>query len=209
LVFLCNMSKHEAIVLYRPLLYSIALKMVGTLEDAEDIVHDTFEKWLKIDTSGIANAKAYLIKSVQNNCNKFLGSFKNKATHEQVTEDDRLLLTDEGQTKSIFHFDLEAQVSHAWEVLHKKLEPIEKSIFVMREVFNVEYEEMQQLYDKKVDNLRQIVSRAKSKLQEEKQKFHLPAAKDYIPESFKKACSGGNLSELFNELATDIKERLK
>ena len=205
------MSKHDAILAYQPLLYAIALRMVGTLEDAEDIVQDTFEKWLKIDTSNIANAKAYLIKSVQNNCNKFLGSLKQRVVHHSVSEQDQdeLSLIDESQSKGIFHFDVEAQVSHAWEVLHKKLEPIEKSIFVMREVFNVEYDEMQKIYDKKVENLRQIVSRAKAKLQEETNKFQLPAARDYIPESFRNACSGGNIADLFHELSEDIKAKLK
>jgi RNA polymerase sigma factor (sigma-70 family) len=197
-------------VLYQPLLQAIALKMVGTLEDAEDIVQDTYEKWLKIDTSGISNAKAYLIRSVQNNSVKFLQSLRNRISHQEVTEiAESDGLVDEVQHKSMFNFDLEAQVSHAWEVLHRKLEPIEKSIFVMREVFNVEYEELQHLYDKKAENLRQIVSRAKTKLQQEKDRFHLPSAQDYIPESFHKACQGGNLSALFHELTHDLKEKLK
>ena len=197
-------------VLYHPLLRSIAMKMVGTLEDAEDIVQDTYEKWLRIDTSGITNVKAYLIRSVQNNCINFMQSLRQRFSHQDVLEHaESSLFEDEVQTKSMFSFDLDAQVSHAWEVLHKKLEPIEKSIFVMREVFNVEYEELQHLYDKKVENLRQIVSRAKVKLQEEKDRFQLPAASSYIPESFKRACNGENLSALFQELSQDIREKLK
>ena len=205
------MSKHEAIEIYQPLLYAIALKMVGTLEDAEDIVQDTFEKWLKIDTTDVTNAKAYLIKSVQNNALKFLNSFRRRAAHHTISEDEAAaVIVDDVQTKSIFNFDLDAQMSHAWEILHKKLEPLEKSIFVLREVFNLEYEELQEIYGKKVDNLRQIVSRAKSKLAiDTHKKFHLPEAKDYIPESFRKACSGGHLSELFTELSQDIRKKLK
>ncbi len=197
-------------VLYHPILRAIALRMVGTIEDAEDIVQDTYEKWLKVDTSSITNAKAYLIRSVQNNSVKFLETLRNRFRHDDVNE---LLEThsmmDETQNKKMFHFDLETEVSQAWEVLHKKLEPLEKSIFVMREVFNVEYEEMQNLFDKKTENLRQIVSRAKTKLQQEKDRFHLPSAKSYIPESFQKACNGGNLSALLHELSEDLKEKLK
>ncbi|MFT4736234.1 MAG: RNA polymerase sigma factor (sigma-70 family) [Cyclobacteriaceae bacterium] len=203
------MSKHEAIILYQPMLYAIALKMVGTLEDAEDIVQDTFEKYLRLDPQKVANAKAYLIKSVQNNCMSFLTSFKSKAAQKTVAAEDSLELHDESQVKQLFNFDVEAQVSNAWEILHKKLEPVEKSIFVLREVFNVEYEELQVIYDKKVDHLRQIVSRAKSKLKYDKYSFHLPAAKDYIPDSFRKACNGGHLSEIFNELTADFKAKIK
>ena len=197
-------------VLYHPMLRAIALKMVGTIEDAEDIVQDTYEKWLKVDASSITNAKAYLIRSVQNNSIKFLESLRNRFNHDDVNElSETHSMVDEAQSKKMFHFDLETEVSHAWEVLHKKLEPIEKSIFVMREVFNVEYEEMQNLFDKKSENLRQIVSRAKTKLQQEKDRFHLPSAKSYIPESFQKACNGGNLSALLHELSEDLKEKLK
>jgi RNA polymerase sigma factor (sigma-70 family) len=197
-------------ILYRPILQAIALKMVGTFEDAEDIVQDTYEKWLKVDTSGITNAKAYLIRSVQNNAIKFLESFRNRVKHHDVMDcTDTRVLEDKEQSHSIFHFDLEAQVSQAWEVLHRKLEPVEKSIFVMREVFNVDYEELQEYYDKKSENLRQIVSRAKIKLQQGKDRFHLPVAKDYIPESFHKVCNGEHISAIFHELTQDIKEKLK
>ncbi|MDH5610800.1 MAG: RNA polymerase subunit sigma, partial [Cyclobacteriaceae bacterium] len=68
------MNRAETIQLYQPLLYSIALRMVGTLEDAEDIVQDTFEKWLSIDVESIHNTKAYLVRSVRNNCLQFLNS---------------------------------------------------------------------------------------------------------------------------------------
>lgn len=197
-------------VMYHPILRAIALKMVGTIEDAEDIVQDTYEKWLKVDASTITNAKAYLIRSVQNNCIKFLESFKNRFTHHDVEDlSESASMEDEHQIRKMSHFDLEAQVSHAWEVLHKKLEPVEKSIFVLREVFNIEYEELQNLFDKKSENLRQIVSRAKSKLQQEKDRFHLPSAKNYVPDSFQKACNGGHLSALLQELSQDIKEKLK
>lgn len=197
-------------MLYHPMLRAIALKMVGTIEDAEDIVQDTYEKYLKIDASSITNAKAYLIRSVQNNSIKFLETLRNRFNHQDVNEwSDSHSLADETQSKGMFSFDLEAQMTHAWEVLHKKLEPVEKSIFVMREVFNVEYEEMQTLFDKKAENLRQIVSRAKTKLQEGKDRFHLPSTKNCIPDSFRKACNGDNLSALLYELSEDIREKLK
>ena len=49
---------------------------------------------------------------------------------------------------------------------NKKLEPIEQAIFVLREMFNVEYEDLQLIFDKKADNCRKIVSRAKLKLKD-------------------------------------------
>lgn len=200
------MSKHEAIALYQPLLKSIALRLVGSLQDAEDIVQDTFEKWLTIDTSKIQNTKAYLIRSVRNNSIKFLNSWKERSFLKGDSEVD-LLIEDESQPRNMFHFDMENQMNQAWSVLHKKLEPVEKSIFVMREAFNLEYDEMQELFDKKVENLRKIVSRAKKKIQDESHKLGQDLPKSYIPSSFKEACSTGHLSEMVTDFRKEMRDR--
>ncbi len=198
------MSKNEAIALYQPLLYSIALRMVGTLEDAEDIVQDTFEKWLKIDNSKIQNVKAYLVKSVSNNCLNFLSSFWSRISASEDTELVKEELEDSHQHKSIFQFDLEAQVHEAWEVIHRKLEPIEKQLFILREVFNVEYEEMQHLFDKKKENCRQIVSRARAKIKSENPKLNFQKPSNKVPQTFTSACSTGGYIPLLNELKSDL-----
>ena len=104
------MNKSEAIISYQPVLHSIALKMVGRLEDAEDIVQDTFEKWLKIDANKIQNTKAYLIKSVSNNSLQFLTSLKQRVSFNSGIPDDDFEIEDKHQTGSVFNFDLEAQL---------------------------------------------------------------------------------------------------
>ncbi len=170
--------------------------MVGTLEDAEDIVHDTFEKWLNIDSRKIENTKAYLVKSVSNNSLQFLSSLKNRISRTADDSEDSLEVIDDNQTKSIFQFDIEAQLLEAWSIVHAKLEPLEKKIFIMREVFNIEYEELQHIVDKKKENCRKILSRAKLKLQEDSKKIKISLPKPSIPESFRLACNLGLVTEL-------------
>jgi RNA polymerase sigma-70 factor (ECF subfamily) len=201
-------SKNEAIVLYRPLLQAIALKIVGSIHDAEDIVQDTFEKWLSIDTSKIQNTKAYLIRSVSNNSLKFINSLKEKY-HTYLDHDDSLKIEDENQIKGIFHFEVEEQLSQAWAVLNKKLKPFERSVFVMREAFNLEYEELTHIFDKKVDNLRQIVNRARKKIGEESDKFKKDLPKASIPAGFRNACTYGTVLEAISELKEDVISRIK
>ena len=132
---------------YQPMLRSVAMKIVGSIEDAEDIVQDTFEKWLTIDRKNIKNVKAYLVRSVSNNSIKFLTSLKSRISHKTFTVDDRFELVDRQQIKAFLNFDMDDQLGEAWQILHKKLEPLEKSIYVMREVFSVEYEELQEIFD--------------------------------------------------------------
>ena len=96
-------DRSTAFVLYQPVLHSVALKMVGTLEDAEDIVQDTFEKWLHIDQSKIQNTKAYLIKSVSNNSLQFLNSLRHRLTRNAEEDDEQEQIVDEVQQLSLIH----------------------------------------------------------------------------------------------------------
>ena len=201
------MNSPEDIFSYHPLLRSIALRIVGSIEDAEDIVQDTFEKWLSIDRKDIKNTKAYLIKSVSNNSIKFLTSLKNKISQKTFTADDHFELVDSQQIKAFLNFDMDAQLGEAWHVLHKKLEPLEKSIYVMREVFSVEYEELQEIFDKKKAHCRQLFFRAKSKLEQDKIKFKTDFMVPKLPVSFKKACEFGSISEMIDELKQEISKK--
>jgi len=186
------------------MLQRIAIKIVGSIADAEDIVHDTFVKWLTIDNQKIQNTKAYLIKAVTNNCLNHIESLKRKK--DELLEDWHLsTLIDQYREKDFFKFDLENELSLALGVLHKKLEPLEKSVFVLREIFNVEYEEIQMIVNKKKDNCRKLFSRAKEKLTEEKLKikFELPNQAEML-QSFKNASFKGNISDLISEFKHDI-----
>ena len=201
------MNTSEDIFSYHPLLRSIALRIVGSIEDAEDIVQDTFEKWLSIDRKDIKNTKAYLIKSVSNNSLKFLTSLKSKISQKTFTAEDHFELVDRHQIKAFLNFDMDAQLGEAWQVLHKKLEPLEKSIYVMREVFSVEYEELQEIFDKKKDHCRQLFFRAKAKLEQDKIKFKTDFTVPKLPLSFKKSCEFGSINEIIDELKREISKK--
>ena len=70
------MSSAETFLQYQPQLQRMAFNMVGCMKDAEDLVQDTFEKWLKIDHTKIKNVKAYLIQTLKNICINFLNSIR-------------------------------------------------------------------------------------------------------------------------------------
>ncbi|UZR93593.1 sigma-70 family RNA polymerase sigma factor [Chondrinema litorale] len=199
------MNTSQAISLYQPVLYSIALRMVGSLADAEDIVQDTFLKWLTVDQNKIKNTKSYLIKAVTNNCINHLDNLKKKKKEylETTQLPDFLKSHKDG---NIFKFDLENELSEALAILHTKLEPMEKAIYILREAFNFEYEELQEVFDKKKDNCRQLFCRAKKNLEKEAQRFTIDLSHHKtLLESFKQACSRGVPSELINDLKEEFK----
>ncbi len=201
------MEHARAITLYQPLLTSIAFKIVGSLQDAEDIVQDTFLKWLTIDQQKIENTKAYLVKAVTNNALNHIKRFKINMTSISLG-DKNTEFPDLVQEPRISKFDFDNEISEALHILNKKLEPLEKAVFVMREFFNVEYEELQEVFDKKAAHCRKLVSRSKAKLAEEKKKLSKDVSSVRFIENFKNACQFGNLSHLISELKKEISEKL-
>ncbi|WKZ59394.1 MAG: sigma-70 family RNA polymerase sigma factor [Cyclobacteriaceae bacterium] len=197
------MSHSQTIALYQPMLYNIAYNLVRCKQDAEDIVQETFLKWLNAEQEKIQNLKAYLIKAVTNNCLNHLNALKRKKEEylESIHVPEFITKIKES---NFAHIDLDTYLTGAMRVLHTKLEPLERAVFLLKEVFDVDYDTLHTTLDKKKDHLRQLLSRAKKKLEEEKAKIHfdLPSATSLM-ESFKKACQG-DTDELIDSLKRDI-----
>ncbi len=198
------MDQAQVITLYRPTLQSIAVSMLGCLADAEDVVQDTFLKWMTIDNSKIQNVKAFLVRSVINNCINFIKKSK-KALCDELSED----VLVEGVDHLPEEIDVERKIQHAWSLINFKLAPVERAVYVLREAFNLEYEDLQHIVDKSSDNCRQLFSRAKAKINEEVPKIHLEMPSIKLPATFRNACSLGQLSDLIADFKLEIPGRKK
>lgn len=201
------MNHAQAITLYQPLLHRIAYNLLRCKADAEDIVQDTFLKWLSIDQAKIQNTKAYLITAVTNNCLNHLNALKRKK--EEYWDSFQM---SEFMTKvkgsDLANIDFEKELSSAFKVLLVKLEPLERAAYLLKEVFDFDYEALQKVLDKKADHCRQLLSRAKKKLSDEssKMRMELPDT-SHMFESFKKACALDNASEFVQHLKNDIAQK--
>ena len=198
------MDRAQTIALYQPTLTSIAYNIVRCKADAEDIVQETFLKWLTIDTEKIKNTKAYLIQAVRNNCINHLNSIKKKK--EECLESINVTeFINRLKENSITQHDFEADMQRAMKLIHAKLEPIERAAYILKEVFDFDYEALQKVVDKKKDHCRQLVHRARKKLAEQTSNIHfdLPDASKLFT-SFKNACDLGNAEELIQSLKRDI-----
>jgi RNA polymerase sigma-70 factor (ECF subfamily) len=190
------MNQAQTIALYQPLLHTIAYNLVRCKEDAEDIVQETFVKWLSIDQKPIDNTKAYLVRAVTNNCLTHLNSLRRKK--EEYMDNVSEMIKHFKET-NLAHLDMDAAI----KVLHAKLEPLERAVYLLKEVFDFDYEDLQLTFDKKKDHCRQLFCRAKKKLSEETSKIDLPDTSKLL-ESFRNACHFGNATELIQELKKDI-----
>jgi DNA-directed RNA polymerase specialized sigma24 family protein len=182
------MNNAQTITLYQPLLHSIAYNLVRCKEDAEDIVQETFIKWL----------------SITNNCLNHLNSLKKKKEEyiDNVTE-----AIHRFKENNLSHIDLEIDLSAAMHLLSAKLEPLERAVYVLKEAFDFDYDALQETLDKKKEHCRQLFCRAKKKLEEETSKVHFPHAASLVA-SFRNASAFGNAGDLINELKRDISTAL-
>ncbi|WP_422360937.1 sigma-70 family RNA polymerase sigma factor [Reichenbachiella sp.] len=192
------MSQAEA-ALYRPLLHTIAYKIVGCSAIAEDMVQDTFLNWFKIERKEVKDAKAYLISSVRNLSINHLKKKKDEL-FDNLTPN----LPSFNISTDISYLDIKQEISDSMAVLLKKLAPAERAVFVLKEVFNFDYSDLPAIIGKTSDNCRQLLSRAQQKLNHEKERFTLePQKLSSLIGNFKKATLG-EFEGLIKTLKEDI-----
>lgn len=198
------MNPSQAIALYQPLLERIAYNLVRCRADAEDIVQETFLKWLSMESEKIRNTKAYLIQSVRNNCLKHLESLKKKK-EEYFSSINLAEFINRFKENNLSHIDLEADMERAFKIMAAKLEPLERAAYLLKEVFDVDYEALQRVFNKKKEHCRQLVCRARRKLADETAKIHLDLPDlSGLMAGFRKSCEKGNARDIIHALKIDV-----
>jgi RNA polymerase sigma-70 factor (ECF subfamily) len=195
------MSEAQAISIYQPLLHSIALSILGSQRDAEDLVQDTFLKWLSNRPQKIENTRAYLVQAVRNNAIKYKQAFQQRKV-------DLLDHFPEHLTQKFHanfdHIDIEQELQRAADVIHSKLEPLEKGVFILREIFELEYDEIQDIFEKRKDHCRQLLSRARKKMDPSSVQENVSEGAGNLLQHLKKAMQQDKLSDLIQHLKEEI-----
>lgn len=148
---------------YKPLLRSIAYRMLGSLTDAEDMVQDVFAELETKSADHILNVRAYLLKMVTNRCINLLKSARSTRevytgpwlpepeVHNAVETPEEMAV----RTESI---------SYALLVLLEQLSPLERAVFILRETLDYDYRDIAELLGKSNESCRKLHSRAKRKI---------------------------------------------
>jgi RNA polymerase sigma-70 factor, ECF subfamily len=150
---------------FKPLLFSIAYRMLGSIVEAEDVVQETFLKAYQVNEQQVVNKKAYLCKMVTNRCLDELKSVRLK--REQYIgpwNPEPLLLEKIDDTDPAEMLLQKEGISIAFLRMMEHLAPDERAVLLLREVFEFSYEEIANFIEKKEDNCRKILSRAKQKI---------------------------------------------
>lgn len=198
------MDHAQTIALYQPTLQAIAMRMLRCKADAEDIVQETFIKWLNAEQEKIKNTKAYLITAVTNNCINHLKALKRKK--EEYLENFHWPEFVEKIRDTDFSTELEERLSKAISILQDKLEPLERAVYLLKEVFDIDYKAIQEILDRKQENCRQLLCRAKKKLNDEKEHLNafIQPKKTALLEYFERACDDFSSSDLISYLRNEV-----
>ncbi len=197
----------ESFEMYRSYLFAIAYRMLGSAMDAEDMVQETYLRYSTTPPETITSLKAFLTTIITRLCMDQLQLARRK--REQylgpwlpepiITADTREVINPEERV------DREESISMAFLLLLEQLQPIERAVFLLREVFEYDYAEIATFLGKSEAACRQWFSRAKKHLADHGPRF--PASPDthrQLLTGFLQAAQAGEMPTLMNLLAEDV-----
>jgi RNA polymerase sigma-70 factor (ECF subfamily) len=197
----------EAFEDLRPLLFSIAYRMLGSVAEAEDVVQDAFVRYQRavVETgTEIDSPKAYLSAVTTRLAIDHLRSARaRKETYvgEWLPEP---LLTDEHAPDAARHAEDADSLSMAFLLLLERLSPVERAVFLLHDVFDYRFEEVAPIVGKSVANTRQLAVRARRHVDEHKPRFEASRQqRDRLAACFFDAVEEGDLGGLVELLAAD------
>jgi RNA polymerase sigma-70 factor (ECF subfamily) len=184
---------------YRPLLFSMAYRMLGSASEAEDVVQDTWLRARQDERADVRSPRAYLTTIVTRLCIDHLRS----AERTRMEYPGPWLpepLAEPNQESA----ELASSVTTAFLLLLERLAPIERAVFLLREVFELDFDEIARSVGKTEANTRQILTRARGRLRDSRPRFAVsPRESEEIVRRFRHASVTGNLEELMTVLHAD------
>lgn len=189
---------------YRALLFSIAYRMLGSATDAEDIVQEAFLRWLQASDEEIQSPKAFLSTVVTRLCIDQLRSAR--AQREQYVGPWLPEPIPTGQRQDLTETAILAEsLSFAFLVMLESLGPLERAVFLLREVFDYDYAEIAAIVGKSEAYCRQVLHRASQHLKQRRPRFEVSREQqERITSQFLRASLGGDMQGLLNLLAEDV-----
>ena len=192
----------EAFLAYRNLLFTVAYEMLGSAADAEDVLQETWLRWAGVDLGTVRDQRAYLVRITTRQALgrlRTLGRRKESYIGSWLPEP---LLTAPDVAEDV---ELADSVSMAMMLVLETLTPPERAVFVLREVFDVGYDEIADAVDKSPAAVRQIAHRARAHVAARRPRGVVsPAQTRDALEAFQRAAETGDLQSLLDILAPDV-----
>ena len=200
------MQPLEQFEAYRPLMFSIAYRMLGSAMEAEDMVQEAYLRYQSVDPETIQSPKAYLSAVITRLC---LNQLELARTKREVyvgewlpepisTDNDTLLST--GNPSSLYD-----SISMGFMVLLESLTPLERAVFLLRQVFDYGYDEIASILGKEEAACRQLFSRAQKHVDDHRPRFKpSPEAHQHLLGQFLQTVNAGDMDGFMALLAEDV-----
>ena len=192
----------EAFVAHRSLLFTVAYEMLGSAADAEDVLQETWLRWAGVDHEAVENPRAYLVRITTRQALtrlRALGRRKESYVGSWLPEP---LLTAPDVADDV---ELADSVSMAMMLVLETLTPTERAVFVLREVFDVGYDEIAEAVSKSAAAVRQIAHRAREHVAARRPREVVsPAETRDALRAFQRAAETGDLQRLLDILAPEV-----
>jgi RNA polymerase sigma-70 factor (TIGR02957 family) len=187
---------------YRKLLFAIAYRLMGSAADAEDVVQDAWFKWSAADRAQVSDPKAYLARIVSNLSMERLRSTRRQRETYVGPWLPEPILTATDTADDVADAD---SVSLAMLVVLETLSPLERAVFVLKEVFDFPFAEIAEAVERSEPAVRQAAHRARNHVQARRPRFETDrATKREVTERFFAAATGGDINELMELLAPEV-----
>ncbi|MCC9311794.1 RNA polymerase sigma-70 factor [Kitasatospora sp. RB6PN24] len=192
----------ETFVAHRNLLFTVAYEMLGSAADAEDVLQETWMRWLDVDHGVVRDPRAYLIRVTTRQALMRLRSLRRRRETYVGPWLPEPLLTAPDVAEDV---ELAEGVSMAMLLVMETLTPTERAVFVLREVFGLDYDEIAEAVDKTPVTVRQIAHRARNHVAARRPRTAVSQAENRAALlAFQRAVETGDLQGLLDQLAPDV-----
>jgi RNA polymerase sigma-70 factor (ECF subfamily) len=195
-------SATESFLAHRNLLFTVAYEMLGSAADAEDVLQETWLRWVGVDLDAVQDRRAYLVRITTRLALTRLRTLRRRKESYVGPWLPEPLLTTPDVADDV---ELAESVSTAMLLVLETLTPTERAVFVLREVFDVGYDEIAEAVGKSPAAVRQIAHRAREHVAARRpREAASPAQTRDAIEAFQRAVQTGDLQGLLDILAPDV-----
>jgi RNA polymerase sigma-70 factor (ECF subfamily) len=197
------MNRTEEFTAQRPLLFSIAYRMLGSRADAEDLVQEAFLRWQNVNDEEVQSPRSYLATIVTRLC---IDNLRSARTQREVYTGpwlpEPIVTVHNHQADS--RVELAESLTMAFMVLLETLSPAERAAFLLHEVFEYDYSEIAGILGKKEASCRQMVRRARDRISKRHHRFD-PSREETerITARFLETARNGDVQGLISLFAED------
>jgi RNA polymerase sigma-70 factor, ECF subfamily len=197
-------EKIELFEAHRPRLFGIAYRMLGTRDDAEDILQETYLRLHSADLSEIENSEAWLVTvATRLSIDRLRKASVQRETYIGPWLPEPLII--DSAMSPEMRAETASNVSLAFMVLLERLSPLERAIFLLHDVFDFAHAEIARIVAKSETAVRQIVSRARTRVRSERTRFAGDnASRSDLIRKFMAASCAGDEKTLMHIFADDV-----